>query len=422
MKLHRIAPAENRKGKLRVCVYARVSTDHMMQAKSFENQVETYTRMIKENHDYEFIGAYADLGISGKSEKRPEFQRMIRDAKAGKIDLIITKSVSRFARNTVTLLKYVRLLKAMGIAVFFDENKINTLSAEGEMMLSVLASFAQEESRSIGENYKWTIRKKFENGEGVVNTTRFLGYDKDQTGRLVINEAEAKIVRQIYEMYLAGNGCYRIKNVLNREKVPTVTGSLWTTETIMGILTNEKYKGDFLLQKTFTPEGKGSTVLNKGQLPRFYVTDDHEPIIAKEDWENVQELIAYNREKKGIEKNTDKYLCRYPNSGMLKCPYCGASLKRRHVYGGKIAWLCSTYVSNGKEACRGIKIFDSELEGKVFAEPTVVEEVVIDGSKHYRYTSKTDYDTGKRNDDTLKEESCSILPRINRSRRTVIKL
>ena len=422
MIVHRIEPSKGGKEKLRVCVYARVSTDHIMQARSFENQVETYIRMIKENPDYDFVGAYADLGISGRTEKRPEFQRMIADAKAGKIDLIITKSASRFARNTVTLLKYVRLLKELGVAVYFDNDRINTLSAEGEMMLSVLASFAQEESRSIGENYKWTIRKKFENGIGAVNTKRFLGYDKDEGGKLVINEEEAKVVRRIFDMYLAGNGCFRIKNALNKDKVPTVTGSLWTAETIMGILTNEKYKGDILLQKTYIPEGKNSTVLNKGKLPQYYVADDHEAIISKEDWEYAQELIAYNRDQKGIEKDSDKYQSRYPNSGMLKCPYCGATLKRRHVYGGKIAWLCSTYVNKGKQACQGIKIFDTELEGKVFAEPTVVEEVVIDGSKHYRYTSKAEYDTGRRNDDTPKEESSSVLPRINRSRRTVIKL
>lgn len=158
---------------------------------------------------------YADQGISGTSENRPEFQRMMEDCRAGKIDLIITKSISRFARNTTIVLNYTRELKQLGIGVYFEENNINTLSAEGELMMTVLASFAQEESRSISENNKWSIQKRFERGDGMINTTRFMGYDKDETGDLVINKAEAKIVRRIFEMYLSGEGCHRIANILN---------------------------------------------------------------------------------------------------------------------------------------------------------------------------------------------------------------
>lgn len=408
--------------KLRVCAYARVSTDHEEQESSFENQASTYTRKIKSNPDYEFVDVYADQGVSGCSDKRPEFQRMIKDARAGKIDLIITKSVSRFARNTVMLLEYVRELKELGVAVYFEENDINSMTSEGEIMVSVLASFAQEELRSISENLKWTYRMKFERGEFHINTKRFLGYDKDERGHLIINVAEAKIVRRIFDMYLSGKGVHVIQNQLNKEKVPTITGSPWNSATILGILTNEKYMGDFLMQKTYMPKTGGSTLYNRGQLQQYYITDDHEAIISRDDWQYVQELLDYNRKKHGIEKDSTRYLKRYPNSGMLKCPYCGASLKRRKVYGGRIEWLCTTYINGGKESCQGIRIRDEELDGRIFTEPTVVEEVVIDGSKHYCYTCKADYDAGKRASDNMQEESSSILPRINRSRRTVIKL
>ncbi len=187
MKLERIEPAVNER-KPRVCAYARVSTGHEKQENSLENQIEAYTALIKNNPAYEFAGVYADLGHSGTTDRRPEFQRMIKDARDGKIDLIITKSISRFARNTVYLLKYVRELKELGVAVCFEENGIRTDSSDGELMLTVLASFAQEESRSMRENYAWTMKKKFERGETIINTKRFMGFDKDDNGNLVINE------------------------------------------------------------------------------------------------------------------------------------------------------------------------------------------------------------------------------------------
>lgn len=255
MKLRKIESLKPKQKKLRVCAYARVSTDSLKQGESFENQVSTYERVIKSNPEYEFVSVYADQGMTGRSENRPEFQRMIADCKAGKIDLIITKSISRFARNTTTVLKYTRELKEIGVGVLFEENNINTLSSEGELMMTVLASFAQEESRSISENNKWTLKKKFERGEGMVNTARFMGYDKDETGDLVINKEEAKVVRLIFKMYLLGIGCHRIAKALNEEGVPTIAESSWHASTIKGMLTNEKYKGDFHIQKTYIPEG-----------------------------------------------------------------------------------------------------------------------------------------------------------------------
>ena len=184
--------------KKRVCAYARVSTDSRRQEDSLENQMETYERLITGNPEYEFIGVYADQGISGYCENRPQFQRMMEKARAGEIDLIITKSISRFARNTVTVLKFARELKELGVGIFFEEQNINTLSGDGEMMLAVLASFAQEESRSMSENNKWSIRKKFERGEVMITTSRFLGYDKNEYGDLIVNRKEAEIVSLAY--------------------------------------------------------------------------------------------------------------------------------------------------------------------------------------------------------------------------------
>jgi site-specific DNA recombinase len=422
MRLRRIEPIEAKGKKQRVCAYARVSTDSIEQGESFENQVITYERLIKSNPEYEFIGVYADQGISGTSENRPEFQRMMEDCRNGKIDLIITKSISRFARNTTIVLNYTRELKQLGIGVYFEENNINTLSAEGELMMTVLASFAQEESRSISENNKWSIGKRFERGEGMINTTRFMGYDKDKTGDLVINKAEAKIVRRIFEMYLSGEGCHRIAKILNDEGIKTITGSKWHSSTIKGMLINEKYKGDFHIQKYYTPEGKRNhTVKNNGEVKSFYVSENHPAIVSEEEWQQVQELMQYHKEQRNIQSG-NKYQNRYPMSGMLICPHCGKSLRRRYVYNRKVEWICSTYIQKGKEACNGIRVRDELLTGLSFTEPMVVEEVFENGEKHYGYTSKAAYDNGERAADRIEEERSSVLPRINRSRRTVIEL
>ena len=201
--------------KKRVCAYARVSTDSRRQEDSLENQMETYERLITGNPEYEFIGVFADQGISGYCESRPQFQRMMEKARAGEIDLIITKSVSRFARNTVTVLKFARELKELGVGIFFEEQNINTLSGDGEMMIAVLASFAQEESRSMSENNKWSIRKKFERGEVMITTSHFLGYDKNEYGDLIVNRKEAEIVSLTFDLYLLNVGSSRIGELLD---------------------------------------------------------------------------------------------------------------------------------------------------------------------------------------------------------------
>lgn len=411
--------------KKRVCAYARVSTDSRHQEDSLENQQETYERQIKGNPEYEFAGVYADQGISGYCENRPEFQKMLEAARAGEIDLIITKSISRFARNTVTVLKVARELKELGVGIFFEEQNINTLSGDGEMMLAVLSSFAQEESRSMSENNKWTIKKKFERGEVMINTSRFMGYSKDDYGDMIVDRKEALVVEFIFDMYLLYVGGSRLADLLNFLGVKTVTGTRWESGTIKGMLCNEKYKGDFHMQKYFTPEHmRGQTRLNRGEVKSYYISENHEPIVAPEKWEQVQLLREKRKQDRNIgQDNTQKFNNRYPLSGLLICPYCGKTLRRRQVYKKKIQWLCSTYIEKGIQACRGIRIDDREVSGRGITEPTVVEEVEKNGKKHYRYTRKADFDregtvfaAGQETADG------SVLQGINRPRRTAIKL
>lgn len=411
--------------KKKVCAYARVSTDSRRQEDSLENQTTTYQRLITGNPEYEFAGVYADQGISGYCENRPQFQKMLDKARSGEIELIITKSISRFARNTVTVLKVARELKELGVGIFFEEQKINTLSSEGEMMLTVLASFAQEESQSMSENNKWSIRKKFERGEYMINTSRFMGYDKNEYGDLIVNPKEALVVEFIFDLYLLHVGSSRLSALLNFLGVETVTGRKWEGGTINGMLSNEKYKGDFHIQKYYTPENvRNHTRKNRGEVQSYYISENHRPIVTPEVWERAQAERERQKKNRNIGlDNTSKFQNRYPLSGMLFCPYCGKSLRRRQVYNKKIQWLCATYIEEGKQACKGIRVDDAEISSRQITEPMVIEEAVKDGKKYYSYTRKADFDRGITSPDA--DESApdgSVLPRVNRSRRTAIKL
>lgn len=399
-------------GKLRVGAYGRVSTDSRKQEDSLENQIEYYERTIKDRPDYLFVKVYMDKGISVTSENRPGFQEMLEDARNKKLDIILTKSISRFARNTVTVLKYARELKEYGVGIFFEEQNINTLSGEGELMLTVLASFAQEESRSISENNKWSIQKKFQRGEAMITTERFMGYDKNKDGNLVINHKEAKIVRWIFELYLEGKGSFTIAKIFNEEGIPTITGSKWQHSTIKGMLVN------------YTPEHlKNRTVKNNGAVDSYYIKNNHEAIVTEVEWGRVQEIMNERRQAKGMtEGNTKKYQNRYPLSGMLLCPHCGKTLRRAQVYGGKIQWICSTYIKKGKTTCPGIRVDDTEVSSKDITEPTIIEEDYYNGEKHYLYTSAKDYKERECKAKIKEVEGGSVLPRINRPRRAAIKL
>lgn len=424
MRLRIIEPIEPKeKRRIRTCAYARVSTESLKQGESLENQIITYEGLIKSNPEYEFIKVYADQGITGYSENRPAFQEMIRDAREGKFDLIITKSISRFARNTVTVLKVARELKNLGVGIFFEEQNMNTLSGDGELMLAVLASFAQEESRSMSQNNKWSIGKKFERGEIMITTERFLGYDKDETGDLVINHEEAKTIREIYRLYLEGMGTFRIAKKLNEEGYKTVTGVKFTEGTVGGILKNEKYKGDYLLQKYYTPENKrNQTVLNKGEVKSYYISENHPAIISPDDWKKAQEIREKRKRVKNIDGEDGKYQRRYELSGMLICPHCSRTLRRRQVHNKRIQWICSTYIKEGKSACKGIRIDDTEACKQEIKEPTVVEEVIKNGKKHYLYTCQREFNNQRGAEESKEKENGSLLQSVNRPRRTAIKL
>ena len=337
----------------------------------------------------------------------------------------ITSNCWKVTWYTVTVLKFTRELKELGVGIFFEEQNINTLSGDGEMMLAVLASFAQEESRSMSENNKWSIRKKFERGEVMITTSRFLGYDKNEYGDLIVNRKEAQIVSLTFDLYLLNVGSSRIGELLDYLGVKTVTGTTWESGTINGMLCNEKYKGDFHLQKYYTPENKRNhTRKNNGEVQSYYISENHEPIVSPEVWEKVQEVREQRKRDRNIgQDSTMKFQNRYPLSGMLICPYCEKTLRRRQVYKKKIQWLCSTYIEKGVKACKGIRIDDAELQGLNITEQTVIEEVVKNGKKHYCYTSKADFDCGISNSAVSAEiEDGSVLPSVNRPRRTVIKL
>lgn len=425
MEIRKLTPEGSAQSKKkRVCAYIRVSSDKEAQLNSLENQEAYFIRKYAQETGCEFVGIYSDVGISGTSEKRPAFQEMLNACMCGEIDLIHTKSISRFARNTVTVLEVSRQLKSLGIGIYFEEQDINTMSAEGELMLTVLASFAQEESYNISENQKWAIQKKFARGDVMINTNRFLGYDKDKDGNLIINEKEAEIVRMIFRMYLGGDGTFRIAKKLNELGIPTVTGKQWHETTIRGMLKNEKYKGDCLLQKYYVPKVGGATVANDGKVKSYYITGNHEAIIPKEEWDAVQRLRKERAEERNIDtKNTQKFKNRYPLSGKLICPYCGKHLRRLYAY-KKYVWACSTYIDKGKKVCRGIRIPECVTDEWTIDEPVVVrEEVNADGEKYYSYSGQQESDgrnSGKERN--TQNPNGSVLPGVYRPRRTVIKL
>ena len=425
MEIRKLTPEGSAQSKKkRVCAYIRVSSDKEAQLDSLENQEAYFIRKYAQETGCEFVGIYSDVGISGTSEKRPAFQEMLNACMCGEIDLIHTKSISRFARNTVTVLEVSRQLKSLGIGIYFEEQDINTMSAEGELMLTVLASFAQEESYNISENQKWAIQKKFARGDVMINTNRFLGYDKDKDGNLIINEKEAEIVRMIFRMYLGGDGTFRIAKKLNELGIPTVTGKQWHETTIRGMLKNEKYKGDCLLQKYYVPKVGGATVANDGKVKSYYITGNHEAIIPKEEWDAVKRLRKERAEERNIDtKNTQKFKNRYPLSGKLICPYCGKHLRRLYAY-KKYVWACSTYIDKGKKVCRGIRIPECVTDEWTIDEPVVVrEEVNADGEKYYSYSGQQESDgrnPGKERN--TQNPNGSVLPGVYRPRRTVIKL
>ena len=299
------------KRKRRVAAYARVSTNSDEQKTSYEAQVSYYTDYISAKPDWHFVQVYADKGITGTSTKhRERFNDMIADALAGKIDLIITKSVSRFARNTVDSLTTIRLLKEHGVEVYFEEQNIYTLDSKGELLLTIMSSLAQEESRSISENVTWGQRKRFADGKVSMPYKQFLGYRKGENGEPEIVPKEAEVVRHIYRLFLDGMTPYKIKLTLENEGTLSPSGrSTWQPRTVLSILTNEKYKGDALLQKTFCTDFLTKKMkVNEGEVPQYYVENSHPAIVSDDVYEEVQ-LELERRKKSGRQHNSQHCCC-----------------------------------------------------------------------------------------------------------------
>lgn len=316
--------------KTRVAAYCRVSTEYEEQESSYEVQVEHYTTYIKSNPEWELVEVYADDGISGtNTKKRDEFNRMIEDCNAGKIDMILTKSISRFSRNTVDCLKYTRELKALNIAVFFEKENINTLDAKGEVLITIMAALAQQESESLSANVRLGIQFRNQQGKVQVNHNRFLGYTKDENGKLIIDPEEAEIVRRIYAEYLDGASFLQIKRRLEADGIRNGAGNKkWYESNIKQILTNEKYIGDALLQKTYTVSVlEKKRVNNDGLVPKYYVEGSHEPIIDKNVFLRVQAEIA---RRANILSDGKKrvYSSRYALSSLVVCGHCGDIFRR----------------------------------------------------------------------------------------------
>ena len=319
------APIDS-KAKRKVAGYARVSTDHEDQISSYAAQVDYYTNYIKGREDWEFVGMYTDEGITATNTKKREgFKKMVADALAGKIQLIITKSVSRFARNTVDSLATIRKLKANGVEVYFEKESIWTFDAKGELLITIMSSLAQEEARSISENTTWGHRKRFADGKVSVPFKHFLGYDRGADGNLVVNPEQAKTVKLIFKLFLSGLSFTAIARELMKRGIKSPAGKeRWHPGTVQSILTSEKMKGDALLQKNYTVDFlTKKQVKNEGQVPQYYVTGNHEAIIAPETFELVQAEIERRRGHK-------RYSGVSIFSNHIKCAECG------NWYGSKV--------------------------------------------------------------------------------------
>lgn len=368
--------AVDRNHRLRVAAYARVSTNDEDQIKSYDSMVTYYTDMIKKNPDWDFVEVYADKASTGtKAETRENFQRLIADCLAGKIDLVIAKSLSRFARNTLDTLKYVRQLRERHIAVYFEVEKINTMK-DGEFLLTILSSVAQQEVENTSAYVKKGLKMKMKRGE-MVGFHGCLGYDYDyKTKTLSINEKGAEVVRLMFERYVSGVGSTMIANELNRKGIPTLKGNPWTTSSVMGVINNEKYTGDILLGKTFTVDPISKRRLeNLGEEDRFFIKDHHPPIISREIFEKAQEIRNKRnggRKHKVLIGKREKYSRQFAFSSMLKCGFCGTSLTRRCWHSNskyrKVIWQCHKFVKDGKRSCPDSKGIPEQVIEEAFVE------------------------------------------------------
>lgn len=339
--------AASSKRKLRVAAYARVSTNSDDQLVSLKAQKEHYESYIKLNPEWEFAGLYYDEGLSGtKKYNRIGLLDMIADAEQGKIDFILTKSISRFARNTTDCLEMVRRLIDVGVFIQFEKENINTGSMESELMLSILSGLAESESVSISQNSKWAIQKHFINGTFIISYPPYGYINAD--GKMEVVPEEAEIVRTIFNEYINGKGAFLIAKELNERGIPSKRGTIWHPSTVQGVLKNEKYTGDVIFQKTYT-DSNFNRHINYGEENQYLLENHHEAIISHEDFEKAQQVMEQRGLEKGILKKEGKYQKRYVFSGKMACGECGSNFKRRIHYSGKneyIAWCCTKHIDH----------------------------------------------------------------------------
>ncbi len=349
---------------LKVAAYARVSTGKDAAFHSLDSQIDYYKKYIGNHPNWEYVGIYADKAISGTKDDRPEFQRLIRDAIDGKIDLILTKSITRLARNTLTLLSTTRELKRLGIDVYFEKEKMHSIGSDGEFLITCLALYAEEEARTASENKKWQFQKDFANGR-LRTLNKLYGYDvKD--GKYVINESEADIVKYVFKEYLDGKGINAISKDLNSKGIKTISGGNWWEKNIFNMIRNEKYTGDMILQKTYRRDFRDKTKrLNEGELRRYYVEGTHEAIISHADFDAVQAEIARRGSNPKYHNKREKS----PISGLLRCKKCGSNFTRCRNHIGEpgeyFAWVCPTYRKKGKKVCDASQIREDILITKI---------------------------------------------------------
>jgi DNA invertase Pin-like site-specific DNA recombinase len=336
--------------------YVRVSRDKEAMLHSLAAQVSYYNDYIQKHKDWEYAGIYADEPTTGTKDSRPEFQRLLADCRDGKIDMVITKSISRFARNTVTMLKTVRELKSLNVDVYFEKENIHSISGDGELMLTILASFAQEESRSVSENNLWRVQKSFQKGEPV-GFPRMYGYDYHD-GQITVNEEQAAVLRQIFDWYLGGIGFTSISRRLNEMGIPTYSGKKWTSKKVNTMMLNEKLTGNSLLQKWFTEDHISKRKkTNRGEKTKYYAEQTHPAIISAEVFEAAMRI----RQGRTVRfKTQGDNAVTHPFSGEILCGLCGKKYKRkksRWIY----YWQCSTYLQEGKAACSAKQIPEATI-------------------------------------------------------------
>ena len=361
----------------RTAAYARVSSGKDAMLHSLSAQVSYYNQLIQSNPEWLFCGVYADEALTGTKGNRAEFQKLLNRCRQGEIDLILTKSISRFARNTGTLLETVRELKTLGVDVYFEEQRIHSMSSDGELLLSILASYAQEESYSASENRKWQIRKDFSIGK--IGSITILGYRRNAEGVLEIEPNEAELVRMIFSDYISGMGQQRIANKINEMGIPTRQGNLWTNPRIREILTNEKYKGSALLQKRFTVDFlTKKTKVNEGEVPQYYIEESHTAIISPEEFEEVQAEIS-RRKKLGR-----KYSGNTIFSAKLVCGDCGSFFGSKVWHSTskyrRIIWQCNNKFK-WEHLCSTPHLYEDEIKLRfitAFAEFFQKKDVVLE--------------------------------------------